>query len=183
MTEEWREIPEFKERYEVSNMGRIRSKDRIVEGVDGRRRFHRSRMLKLVTSWTGHQHVNLTVEGKAYVRKVHRLVLEAFVGPMPPGLVCRHLNGCPTDNRLSNLAYGTHVENAQDAIRHGTNAHTRLTHCVRGHLLEAPNLVPSHKTRKCLACSRGRGNVGTGAAEADLQKAADRHYQKIMNLP
>ena len=86
MTEEWREVPEFKERYEVSNMGRIRSKDRIVEGVDGRRRFHRSRMLKLVTSWTGHQHVNLTVEGKAYVRKVHRLVLEAFVGPMLSGV-------------------------------------------------------------------------------------------------
>jgi hypothetical protein len=52
-------------------------------------------------------------------RKVHRLVLEAFVGPCPPGMECRHLNGVRTDNRLVNLAWGTKQENAADVRRHG----------------------------------------------------------------
>lgn len=51
-------------------------------------------------------------------RRVHRLVLEAFVGPRPRGLVTRHLNGIPTDNRLSNLRYGTYAENMADRLLH-----------------------------------------------------------------
>ena len=42
------------------------------------------------------------------------------MGKRPEGLVCRHLNGNPLDNRLENICWGTQQENAQDAIRHGT---------------------------------------------------------------
>jgi hypothetical protein len=52
-------------------------------------------------------------------RSVHRLVLEAFVGPRPAGMQCRHLDGDPRNNRLSNLCWGTPCENAADAARHG----------------------------------------------------------------
>lgn len=51
---------------------------------------------------------------------IHRLVLESFVGPCPPGMECRHLNGNPSDNRLINLAWGTKEENAHDKVLHGT---------------------------------------------------------------
>jgi len=54
-------------------------------------------------------------------RNVHVLVLEAFAGPRPNGMVCRHLNGNPTDNRIENLAWGTESENQRDAVRHGTS--------------------------------------------------------------
>lgn len=46
------------------------------------------------------------------------MVLEAFVGPCPPGQECRHLDGDPSNNRVENLAWGTHEENAGDMIRH-----------------------------------------------------------------
>ncbi len=54
-------------------------------------------------------------------RQVHRLVLETYVGSCPEGMVCRHLNGDPADNRLKNICWGTPSENVHDAIRHGTH--------------------------------------------------------------
>lgn len=64
--------------------------------------------------------VVLTLPPERYTRSVHRLVLEAFVGPRPPGMEACHWNGDPTDNRLSNLRWDTHLSNVADAIRHGT---------------------------------------------------------------
>jgi HNH endonuclease len=57
---------------------------------------------------------------KNHVRYVHRLVLEAFIGPCPDGMECRHRNGNPADNRLENLCWATHQENAADKAIHGT---------------------------------------------------------------
>lgn len=65
--------------------------------------------------------VELRQEGRGQYIFVHRLVLMTFVGPLPPGQECRHLNGDRTDNRLSNLAWGTRIENMQDRKRHGTD--------------------------------------------------------------
>jgi hypothetical protein len=74
---------------------------------------------------TGHLLVNLAhadaTNGKAY-RFVHTMVLDTFVGPCPPGMECRHLDGCPENNRLANLCWGTPAENVADQIRHGTIA-------------------------------------------------------------
>jgi hypothetical protein len=49
---------------------------------------------------------------------IHRLVLETFVGDSPGMQTC-HANGNRTDNRLSNLRWGTALDNAADKDRHG----------------------------------------------------------------
>jgi hypothetical protein len=51
------------------------------------------------------------------------MVLEAFVGPRPAGLVARHLDGNVLNCRPTNLCWGTQQENIADQERHGT--HTR----------------------------------------------------------
>ena len=52
-------------------------------------------------------------------RFVHRLVIEAWVGPQPArGYVVRHLNGDPTDNRVENLAWGSARDNSADRLLH-----------------------------------------------------------------
>jgi hypothetical protein len=51
---------------------------------------------------------------------VHRLVLSAFVGDCPPGMVGCHNDGDKSNNRVSNLRWGTPKENARDMIAHGT---------------------------------------------------------------
>lgn len=66
-----------------------------------------------------HRYVNLTPPegGKYRTFRVHRLVLEAFVGPCPDGHECRHLDGDPSNNRLDNLCWGSRQENADDSRR------------------------------------------------------------------
>ena len=68
----------------------------------------------------GHRKVGLQINRVISIKLVHRLVLEAFVGPCPADMECRHLNGNPADNRLENLAWGTHRQNQADRIAHGT---------------------------------------------------------------
>ena len=58
--------------------------------------------------------------GRKSEHRVHRLILETFVGPCPGGMECRHLNGNRQDNRLENLCWGTRSENRYDAVKHGT---------------------------------------------------------------
>lgn len=53
---------------------------------------------------------------------IHRLVLEAFVGPCPEGLETCHNDGDFTNNKLENLRWDTHKENCADRIKHGTAA-------------------------------------------------------------
>ncbi len=72
------------------------------------------------TDRDGYCRVELYAGGRKRKYLVHRLVLKTFVGPCPVGLVCRHLNGNPADNRIENLAWGTYKENESDKLRHGT---------------------------------------------------------------
>ena len=58
------------------------------------------------------------VTGKRRLRAAHA-VLSAFVGPRPPGLISRHLNDVPSDNRVENLRWGTYGDNTADALRNG----------------------------------------------------------------
>ena len=51
----------------------------------------------------------------------HVLVCEAFHGPRPEGREVRHLDGNPGNDAPDNLAWGTHVQNMQDAVKHGTH--------------------------------------------------------------
>ena len=52
------------------------------------------------------------IAGKLY--RVHRLVLEAFVGQCPEGFECNHKNRDRSDNRLENLEWVTHIENLRN---------------------------------------------------------------------
>lgn len=70
----------------------------------------------------GYYRVNLyTADGRRKEIPIHALVLMTFVGERPNGMECRHLDGNQTNNHVSNLAWGTRSENAQDKILHGTN--------------------------------------------------------------
>lgn len=66
--------------------------------------------------------VELTSFQKSKTIKIHTLVLLAYVGPRPEGFVCRHLDGNPRNNHISNLKWGTYKENAADRTLHDRRA-------------------------------------------------------------
>ncbi len=97
------EIRRYNDHYHVSDQGDVWS-------VRARRFLKPGRMP------SGHLSVAL---GRGNSRTVHSLVLETFVGPRPPGADCRHLNGNPADNRLTNLCWGSRAQNIRDKKWHG----------------------------------------------------------------
>jgi len=69
----------------------------------------------------GHRMVRFCRDGKHHPRLIHRLVLEAFVGPCPPGMeACHFPDRDPANNRRDNLRWDTPSANSLDAIAHGT---------------------------------------------------------------
>lgn len=114
--ERWQDIPGWEGLYCASTLGRIRSIDRIDSL--GRKRF--GQILRPKTTRKGYLEVHLLLGSRHEMRTVHRLVLDTFVGPRPDGLQCRHLDGNPQNNQLSNLAWGTSKANHADQVAHGT---------------------------------------------------------------
>lgn len=117
MEEIWKPVKGFEKYYEVSNMGNVRSIDRVVK----RGRFYvkrESRLLSVNISNGTHGYVflNLNLNGKAYPKRVHRLVAEAFI-PNPDNRPCvDHINTIRSDNRVENLRWVTYKENANNPI-------------------------------------------------------------------
>jgi hypothetical protein len=116
--ENWLPVVGWEGLYEVSDQGRVR---RSARGPG----THPGRPLRPYHHKAGYPLVSLSRPlfpgNRLYRVSVHRLVAEAFLGPCPPGLQCRHLNGNSRDSAARNLAWGTAVENQADRLIHGTD--------------------------------------------------------------
>lgn len=124
MSERWRSVVGFEGRYEVSDLGRVRSVDRQQEfpdrwGGSQVRRF-KGRVRALVEDKDGYPRVGLYQPGqKCKLVPVHRLVALAFV-PNPKGLPhVDHLDSNRANATASNLAWVTNAENTSRSTSRG----------------------------------------------------------------
>ena len=69
-------------------------------------------MLKVCPDKDGYLRASLTIKYKTENRMVHRLVYEAFIGPIPPGLTVDHKDGDKLNNHYDNLQLLGAKENA-----------------------------------------------------------------------
>lgn len=100
--------------YEINELGKIRSVDRIVERKDGRIRKYKGKELKSATDKGGYAVVELHKNGISKMMRVHRLVAETFL-PNPDNLPeVHHLNHDTKDNRVENLKWVTIYEQRDD---------------------------------------------------------------------
>lgn len=127
--EVWRPVVGFEGLYEVSDAGRVRSLDRsyVQRAATGTAHVHRRRGQMLKPGGCASGHLSVALGRKGGSRMVHRLVLEAFVGPRPAKHEARHKNGRPDDNRLINLEWATRGRNIQDKKWHKKGRNQKLT--------------------------------------------------------
>ena len=114
MNEIWKDIPGYEGIYEVSNKGRVRSKQRLALGKNNCYRKLPEKILKERINKNGYNRVALYKNGIVKNKLVHRLVLEAFSGKSDK--IVNHINGKKTDNRIQNLEYCTYKENSIHAV-------------------------------------------------------------------
>lgn len=161
--ERWLPVPGWEGMYEVSDHGKVWSSRRSVTRKDGHRMTVGGKMLTpTVKQRTMHHWVRLMRDGKGTAAYVHRLVLSAFVGPCPDGMVACHYDDDPSNNRLDNLRWDSISENNRDMVRNGNHNFGSRTHCPRGHELAKWNLARSPLKsghRNCLACTRASYHV------------------------
>lgn len=84
------------------------------------------------TKTNGYVEIGLYRNKRHHHRFVHRLVLEAFVGPCPPGHECAHdPDPSPKNCRLDNLSWKTKKANHADKKTHGTQRVGEMVYCAK----------------------------------------------------
>jgi len=146
VTENWLPVVGYEGLYRVSDQGRVYSFQpwrgqvgRILEPRCGR-----------------YLRVNLAKDKSYQTRRVHILVLEAFVGPRPPGKDGLHWDDDRTNNWLTNLRWGTPSDNTLDSVRNNRHPQASKLECKRGHPFDQSNTYRRKSGRSCRACHLGR---------------------------
>lgn len=110
---EWRAVPGWEGKYEVSDMGQVRS-------IKGGRRL--GKILTQHLTHDGYPRLRLVSAERGQMYTVHILVAAAFLGPRPDGYTVNHKDGVKVNSRLSNLEYISLKANHEHAALMGLHA-------------------------------------------------------------
>lgn len=113
----------------------------------------------------GYKLLIIRTKEKCFSRKIHRLIVEAFIGEIPEGLCVNHKDGNKANNNLDNLEVVTHLENMRHAYKLGlikiqkntllAQINKSKTHCPHGHLYDNLNTyITKQGHRLCRTCGK-----------------------------
>lgn len=120
MIEEWKPVVGYEDLFEISNIGRLKSK-----------RYKKEKILSQNLTKKGYYTHATKINGNNICFKIHRLVAEAFLPPPSIELLewakltknkvvlVNHIDGCKCNNNYTNLEWCNTRENAKHAINAG----------------------------------------------------------------
>lgn len=169
MTNEiWKDIQGYEGLYQVSNKGRVKSLDRIVELKDGSKRSYKGKLLAPAANNRNYFQVFLCKDLKRQTFLVHRLVLQAFTpNPLNKPEV-NHIDEDSTNNDLSNLEWCTSKENCNHGTKIARASKPVKSICPKtGREAFYPSIVQAHKEtgidRSSIgSVTRGKGKTAGG---------------------
>jgi NUMOD4 motif-containing protein/HNH endonuclease len=173
MNETWLPVVGYEGFYDISDHGRVRTVARVAVRRNGSPMPVRERILKTYkTPPMGYLAVKVQNGGRETRKglRVHVMVLEAFVGPRPDGLVGCHGPGGIYDNSPSNLRWDTQRENVIDTVRDGHHHLAKKAHCLRNHPFDEQNTyIKNDGGRQCRECQRA------SVRRSDRRRSAKRN--------
>lgn len=125
--EEWKEINGFCGLFEISNLGKVRVKDREYINNLGRLRKIKSHLLYQSTTGSGYKSVQIYFKGKMKAYMVHRLVAEYFV-PNPFGY--KEVNH-KDENKCNNIADNLEWCSRSYNCKYGNGLKVRSKECSK----------------------------------------------------
>lgn len=127
--EVWKPYPEYPF-IEVSSLGRVRTKERVVICKNGSKRLYKSRILKQHLLPNGYLFVHSYANDKQFNIHIHRAVAICFI-PNPDNLPeVNHIDNDKTNNSVSNLEWCTHEYNMAYKEKYGKSAAELFGHPV-----------------------------------------------------
>jgi len=115
MREIWKDIPGYEGSYQASNLGRIKSLQRVITRFNGETQTINQRILKPRNHVQGYDNIVISLNHKKCNKTVHRWIMTTFCGNS--NLHINHINGNKKDNRLVNLEYVTALKNCNHHVR------------------------------------------------------------------
>lgn len=114
----WKTYPEIPF-IQASNLGRIRTIDRVVTYKNGAKHFYKGCILKQRPNKKGYMYVHVSANGKSIYLSVHRIVATCFI-PNPNGYPeVNHIDCDRTNNRWDNLEWCSHEYNIEYREKYG----------------------------------------------------------------
>lgn len=123
MEEIWKDVKEYEELYEISNTGKLRSKDRTILKSNGIMQHRKGVLIALALNSDGYLQAKLCKNGKIKTCKIHRLVVEHFLDNPYNLPEINHKDFNRQNNIVNNLEWISHKENTQHSAKAGHYKH------------------------------------------------------------
>lgn len=159
----WKDIENYPG-YQVSNLGRIRTHNKVTYNKLHEERHWKDRILRQKTTSCGRKRVELWNGKEHKTIQVHRIVANAFLGnPIDEKMTVNHIDGNPKNNVVENLEWTTLAENIQHGIRTGLYGNKNIPVQLIGEKGEIISFNSIQKASEFLGVSRTtvKGRIGS----------------------
>ena len=161
--EEWKEVYGFDVLYEISNMGRLRTKHDSHKGYQKDYKY-----LTPTDNGNGYLRVNIKRKSKQTTVYIHKLVAEAFIDNPQGYCEVNHKDENKTNNNVSNLEWISHIDNCNYGTRNERVAlkHGRFVRCNEKNIIYASIQKAAEDTGVVITaisnCLNGRSKTCAG---------------------
>lgn len=172
----WKDIEGYEEHYQVSNLGRIQSKERTVPCRGNKTRVVLSKIRAPQLNPRGYQIVVLSKENKLKTFTVHQLVSQAFIPGFIKGTEVNHIDGNPANACLNNLEVSNPSHNQLHAVRTGLKAKVGISQYKNVSYVKNPRAKA-----RWAASIRYKGNSSYGWKTFMTEKEAAKHVDALLD--
>lgn len=134
MKEIWKDIKGYENRYQISNLGNVKSKERYEKNnINGGKRLIKEHILK-PNIRNGYYVVQIKKNGKRHTFQVSRLVAEAFIPNPKNKSQVNHIDYNRLNNKVINLEWTTVLENilwSREHYKHWRNTGSKEHKYIR----------------------------------------------------